>query len=155
MFSGPKTGPETVQKSLIANFVTLIFCKTTRAHKMTRARHLAVRPLWQIIYHFEALDVSFPTLLRPPHLDLCNSSYDRLSAKRSGWQLWQFLQFLVFLPLLHASFPSSEPFLPYKLWNHLTHGSRHRIVQRRIEIHKLKISKKQVFNHKTIFRKGL
>ncbi|MED6194388.1 hypothetical protein PIB30_028003 [Stylosanthes scabra] len=32
----------------------------------------------------EALDVSFPMVLEPSHLDLCSSSYDQISDRRSG-----------------------------------------------------------------------
>ncbi|MED6180937.1 hypothetical protein PIB30_014719 [Stylosanthes scabra] len=37
-----------------------------------------------IIYRCEALDVRFPMALEPSHLDLCSSSYNQTSDKRSG-----------------------------------------------------------------------
>ena len=82
---------------------------------MTHARHLSSRKLWKIIYHFEALDVSFPTQLEPPHLDFCSSSYGRLSAKRSGLIALRFLHFFMSSPTLHAFLlTSSIQYLPYE-----------------------------------------
>ena len=52
---------------------------STRSHRLTSMQ------LWQIIYCCESQDVSFSTQLKPHHLDLCSSCYDRFSTKRLGW----------------------------------------------------------------------
>ncbi|QHO57294.1 uncharacterized protein DS421_3g81030 [Arachis hypogaea] len=54
---------------------------------------------------FEAPDVSFPTQLEPPHLDLCISGYDQLNAKSSGLTALRFLHIFMSSPTFHA-FPS-------------------------------------------------
>ena len=82
---------------------------------MARARPLARSNIWQILYHFEAPDVSFPTQLELPHLDLCSSSYGRLSAKRSGLTALRFLHFFMSSPTLHAFLlTSSIQYLSYE-----------------------------------------
>ncbi|MED6140170.1 hypothetical protein PIB30_090539 [Stylosanthes scabra] len=50
------------------------------------------------LYHFEALDVSFPMALEPCHLDLCSSSYDPISVKSNdcGMYLAQWIIFYRF-----------------------------------------------------------
>ncbi|MED6158660.1 hypothetical protein PIB30_034809 [Stylosanthes scabra] len=59
--------------------------------RVARSRHLgrAVAQstpifIWTIIYRCAALDVSFPMALETSLLDLCSSSYDRISDRRSG-----------------------------------------------------------------------
>ncbi|MED6133093.1 hypothetical protein PIB30_025245 [Stylosanthes scabra] len=51
-------------------------------------RRAALRSLqtfiWTIIYRCKDLDVSFPMALEPSRLDLCSSSYDQISDRRSG-----------------------------------------------------------------------
>ena len=82
---------------------------------MARASPYTQSNIWQILYHFEAPDVSFSTQLEPPHFDLCSSSYDRLSAKRSGLTALRFLHFFMSSPTLHAFlFTSSIQYLPYE-----------------------------------------
>ncbi|MED6181068.1 hypothetical protein PIB30_016211 [Stylosanthes scabra] len=58
--------------------------------RVARLRHLgraAARSkqtfIWTIIYRCETLDVRFPMAFEASHLDLCSSSYDHISDKRS------------------------------------------------------------------------
>ena len=77
-------------------------CSIGRRAYIARARPYASDNILQILYHFEAPDDRFPTQLELSHLDLCSSSYDRLSARRSGLTALRFLHFFMSSPTLHA-----------------------------------------------------
>ena len=105
--------------SKIAGHVCIkwVMCHHRRVRVPCACAPLCVMQLWQILYRFEAPDVSFPTQLEPHHLDLCSSSYGRLSAKRSAWQLsgsfissWVLQLFMLsfFIPLIQSLPPKSE-----------------------------------------------
>ena len=81
-----------------------------RVHIPCACAPVSAMQLWQILYCFEAPDVSFLTQLKPHHLDLCSSSYGRLSVKRSAWQLSGSFIFSWVLQLfmLLSSFPWSN-----------------------------------------------
>ncbi|MED6121845.1 hypothetical protein PIB30_033860 [Stylosanthes scabra] len=58
--------------------------------RVARPRHLGRAAawstqtfIWTIIHCCEALDVRFPMALEPSRLDLCSSSYDQISDRRS------------------------------------------------------------------------
>ena len=95
-------GPTRLLKSLATCCIKWVMCHNRRVRVLCACAPLCAMQLLQILYIFEAPDVSFPTQLEPHHLDLCSSSYGQLSAKRSGLTAIWFHHFFMSSPFLHA-----------------------------------------------------